>query len=611
MRMSLRIQGKSPVDFNVSSPNARRQKVTSNSQDVRRSDRLRDKHKLIEKERIPQLPDDIIHNIFELVAFQCRFACLLVSRKWCRLMVPIIWRTPFATKYIKYPWTGGKFWLSDIIATYIACLDPQSKFFLRQHGIKIPHSKKPLFQYQNFLYEFHLPQLEKVVINWYSNSQNIDQDLKYLCWHWREPTDQRTKVIKRRIMLLMTEISKLLFNSAYIKRTDFTIQFNSIFVPPLDAFNRFFHFSEDITFLKICNSDSNINFPENLRESTNVLLSSMNSSFHNLQYIDITGHDVLNPLIISLIKNQRHLRSLVIRWARVINPILKILSSSTFTTLSWLGFDMVHARLKTFQLLSACKNLLSLVLYNVMELHAEPEINIPWDLVRPLSVKKLFIFDDGRYATNIRPSFIEIFRIVKECLQELTIDILYPHQSRDIISAMMETCSNIKYLALHIKQIDTTDEFNKWLQFSKLESLILKSKFNNKNFGTYIQELSEFFPESLTYLDLDSYITPKELEALLRSTTHVNFKKIGLNSTKGITDEHLHILMKYSEFYKSLEEVTYDRWVVQHMNRFDRFDRRMMFTCNNGLKFSELSDEKMEKAGKFIKVIRREQFFTF
>ncbi|CAG8759546.1 14465_t:CDS:2, partial [Dentiscutata heterogama] len=168
-------------------------------------------------------------------------------------------------------------------------------------------------------------------------------------------------------------------------------------------------------------------------------------------------------------------------------------------------------------------------------------------------------------------------------LQELTIDILYPHQSRDIISAMMKTCSNIKYLALHIKQIDTTDEFNK----------------------------CEFFPESLTYLDLDSYITPKELELLLRSTTHINFKKVGLNSTKGITDEHLHILMKYSEFYKSLEEVTYDRWVVQHMNRFDRFDRRMMFTCNNGLKFSELSNEKMEKAGRFIKVIRREQFLPF
>ncbi|CAG8566439.1 45664_t:CDS:1 [Gigaspora margarita] len=620
MRMSLRIQGKSPIpiDFaNVPSSKTSQPKAIStisnisNSQDVRRSDRLRDKHKLVEKERIPQLPDDIIRNVFEFVAFQCRFVCLLVSRRWCRLMIPIIWRTPFATKYIKYPWTGGKFWLSDIIATYISCLDPQSKFFLRQHGIKIPHSKKPLFQYQKFLYEFHLPQLEKVVINWYSNSQNIDQDLKYLCWHWREPNDQRTKVIKRRIMLLMTEISKLLFNSAYIKRTDFTIQFNSIFVPPLDTFNRFLKFSEDITFLKICNSDSNINFPENLRESTNELLCSMNSSFHNLYYIDITGHDVLNPLIISLIKNQKHLNSLVIRWARVINPILKILSSNTFSTLSWLGFDMVHVRLKTFQLLSACKNLESLVLYNVMELHAEPEVNIPWDLERPLSIKKLFIFDDGRYATNIRPSFIEIFRIVKESLQELTIDILYPHQSRDIISAMMKTCTNIKYLALHIKQIDTTDEFNKWLQFSKLQSLILKSKFNNKNFGTYIQELSEFFPESLTYLDLDSFITPKELELLLRSTTHVNFKKIGLNSTKGITDEHLHILMKYSEFYKSLEEVTYDRWVVQHMNRFDRFDRRMMFTCNNGLKFSELSDEKMEKAGRFIKIIRKEQFLPF
>src|SRR5579871_1491283 len=79
------------------------------------------------------------------------YSCLLVNRKWCRFVVPILWR-----KYSKYSYLCDKKLQYSFFNTILYFLPASSKQLLFDNDIKLPSKiliKPPLFNYIDF-YEF-------------------------------------------------------------------------------------------------------------------------------------------------------------------------------------------------------------------------------------------------------------------------------------------------------------------------------------------------------------------------------------------------------------------------------------------------------------------------
>ncbi|CAG8505336.1 8836_t:CDS:1 [Funneliformis mosseae] len=96
----------------------------------------------------PVLIPDILDEIFRCLSDDrtSLHSCILVSRLWCRLAIPILWSNPFMK-----PNYYGYF----AVRTYICCLDESEKSLLRQQQIRIPtHPSPPLFDYPSFLLTF-------------------------------------------------------------------------------------------------------------------------------------------------------------------------------------------------------------------------------------------------------------------------------------------------------------------------------------------------------------------------------------------------------------------------------------------------------------------------
>src|ERR1051325_7420687 len=72
------------------------------------------------------------------------YSCLLVNKKWCNVVVPILWRECSFNRI----WTANE----KIYSTMLSCLPPSSKQLLFDNDIKLPSTvlKSPLFNYISF-----------------------------------------------------------------------------------------------------------------------------------------------------------------------------------------------------------------------------------------------------------------------------------------------------------------------------------------------------------------------------------------------------------------------------------------------------------------------------
>src|ERR1051325_8579941 len=86
------------------------------------------------------------------------FNCLLVSRSWCRQVVPLLWSRPFH----RLQWKPS----SHLIQTYISCMTTEEKSFFTYLEITIPESA-PLFNYAKYLRKFNYQELSNYVHAWY------------------------------------------------------------------------------------------------------------------------------------------------------------------------------------------------------------------------------------------------------------------------------------------------------------------------------------------------------------------------------------------------------------------------------------------------------------
>lgn len=138
-----------------------------------------------------QLPPEVLKNIFQKIYgnrgnyrsdknLKDLYSCLLVNKRWCVNVVPILWSAvfyPIQTIHI------------GVITTYLSCLSLEKRKILQnQAGINIPtHYDKTTFRYATYLTELNFEKFLKTIFLWskknrkpYRNTKRNEIIVQYL-----------------------------------------------------------------------------------------------------------------------------------------------------------------------------------------------------------------------------------------------------------------------------------------------------------------------------------------------------------------------------------------------------------------------------------------------
>ncbi|RIB29372.1 hypothetical protein C2G38_2155422 [Gigaspora rosea] len=118
---------------------------------------------------MPEILEKILNNLNN--EFYSLYSCVLVSRHWCKISIPILWQDPFS--FNKKPL---------FISKYFSSLGEDEKLILKEE-CGINKISKTLFNYARFLKVLDLFLLEKKVKKWINlelvNSESFYDDTKY------------------------------------------------------------------------------------------------------------------------------------------------------------------------------------------------------------------------------------------------------------------------------------------------------------------------------------------------------------------------------------------------------------------------------------------------
>ncbi|KAF0488812.1 hypothetical protein F8M41_022177 [Gigaspora margarita] len=124
---------------------------------------------------MPELMEKILNNLDKEI--RSLYSCALVSRHWCEMSIPIIWRNPFSF-YVFKP-----MFISIYISSFEDLEEDDVKSILKEYGIHI-NFQNPLFHYVRFLEILGLDRLNYGVDRWISiHLHDKEQDIEQLKYH--------------------------------------------------------------------------------------------------------------------------------------------------------------------------------------------------------------------------------------------------------------------------------------------------------------------------------------------------------------------------------------------------------------------------------------------
>ncbi|CAG8493165.1 9537_t:CDS:1, partial [Dentiscutata heterogama] len=109
---------------------------------------------------IPDYVNEVISHLFD--DRKALFSCALVSRLWCRSVIPLLWSNVFNiqlshnNKEIK------------IIHTYVKCLPEIQKLTLINNNINLQDLKPALFDYPKYLRVLNCLDFDNALYSWYN-----------------------------------------------------------------------------------------------------------------------------------------------------------------------------------------------------------------------------------------------------------------------------------------------------------------------------------------------------------------------------------------------------------------------------------------------------------
>src|SRR3954453_16915082 len=125
---------------------------------------------------IPSLPNECLSEIFSLLDINSLYKCLFVSRQYCKLSIPIIWKEPF----IRMKTSSV---LTSVINTLLACLNEDEISSLIPCAINF-NNQPSLFEYGHYVRIIDHGSFVSHIIGWLRSSSE------------RDPTDQDCRIRK-------------------------------------------------------------------------------------------------------------------------------------------------------------------------------------------------------------------------------------------------------------------------------------------------------------------------------------------------------------------------------------------------------------------------------
>jgi hypothetical protein len=509
---------------------------------------------------LPELTNEIIEYFRN--DYKTLHSCILVSRLWCRLAIPLLWEDPFSIPTENY----------NFIGIYLRYLNEDDKIKLNRYGNNdlIPSNMlSTLFNYPSYIKCLNTWKLSFSADKWIAavRTLTVEQPINFSSQNINLPSSHPNLDSLRSIFWLLFKV--FINNEVNLRTFEIEITetldaidheyFNSVFDLILQNPNFIrnirilkLHFSETITnitpFLKFlysnCNSISSLyfRFPRSNNDNDNLLiekyLSKIINSQQNLKKILFKRNNLFKGLSLLSYKNSKFsntLKTLVFNKIDFKNMIilrevfeqLDVLESIHILYCRSLNIDFVQ------QIINFTKpfKLKSLFMNEILQ-------------IEPL---QLLLQKSGDYLENIgfEPSLNnelkqQLFELIKNYCTKIKFFDLRGFNNQNIYTALDSIKNfeqNLNYLSIEI-----LGYYYQRSDIIELSSIVLLN-------------LGQILPITLEYLNLALMINLNDLEKFLKNSQNTFIKKLLIRNN--MIDKNESILPFIKKYFMKKKKVKY------------------------------------------------------
>uniref|UniRef100_A0A8H3XHB9 F-box domain-containing protein n=1 Tax=Gigaspora margarita TaxID=4874 RepID=A0A8H3XHB9_GIGMA len=420
---------------------------------------------------MPELMENILNNLNDIHSLH---SCVLVSRFWSKMSIPILWSDPFSL--------GRK---SSFIPIYLSSLNEHDIFILNECGIVVEFPNT-LFNYANFLKVMDLSALDCLVEDWIELSNiNLHKDSKMIKY---ELANLLFKLFIERGAIL----SKFdLWISDDSNEETFDIKPEIFYL--LGRNGTFFSQLQELSvFIKIkpC--------PQNAITLLKILIDNA-KKINTLKFTEFYYDPQLFHTLSCVIKSQEQIKcfsmDFVRRFGRIISSLRYQQNSLREVIMENCDFSS-----KDFDELMNCKNLEVIRMYQCD--NADRLLNRLGN-----SLYKINTLDVCSYSIDAW-NIIQLLQKSGKLLQRLRIssDSKEIHSFPKLLEILISSCPNIVYLDFSCMKLST--------QFLNFICCLQKLQFltftwiddgTEEEMKTCVTKFAEMLPLSLNYLDLGDF----------------------------------------------------------------------------------------------------------
>ncbi|CAG8528879.1 9761_t:CDS:1 [Acaulospora morrowiae] len=463
---------------------------------------------------------EIITQIIQFLEIDSLYACLMVNRTWYSIVVPILWRYPFVTR-----WSDAH---CKIVPVYISCLESDRKTRIKELCQTFPDLvlTNPTLDYVKYLRSFNFRVLHRVVKDW-CNDQEIDDFV-----HPQDPES-----ISNAATTILEFLIGHIMGHSNLKKLEISV----VSRYKGDYINLEFHKKVSRSCLaKIVALECDDYIERNLIFASKVCT--------NLVYLKIECSWENDEIVSAFIRAQKNLKHLVVskKWPKM-NELLE-------------GENLCNS-LKTVELknnqidnngplcvLSALKNLEVLQFKSWLTYREEDIMELA---STPFHRLQKLVLVESRFPPLV---IIRMITVNGIHLQELTLHWERRYPSSHIIKTVTENCPNIRRFDAPVQYVELPELYQLLRSCKKLESLIINDSEDEDvvDVDHFLPVMGIIIPRNLYQL---SIFTPwrfsvNALQMFLMETCQAQLTCMGFY--KCIDDEHLEVIAEYASKKKTL-----------------------------------------------------------
>jgi hypothetical protein len=482
------------------------------------------------------LSPECLREIFENLEKGSLYSCLLVNRSWCKIIAPILWKSPFKLS------NDLSFEPAKIIQVYIACLNRRSKQYLCNNGVILPTSlvTSLMFDYPSFLRELKFSELYSGVSDWFSNVIGNLAD------------EQQTAFLK---ILITEQLFKLFMNKCstfeLLSLSDIPHETSMPLSPFLAGTDTCFSHLKTFHCVSKHSNKSDI-----------FRAISQTSEFIETLEVGGVDHDMEVKALGVLIKVQKKLKTFKYTWDH--QTKFQVVLSETLCALKSQARSLKAIQFEYCNFLH-CDSMEALAVFENLEYLQFIHCIYIGDKMNSLALAK---FSNLKYL-GFYTSYIEsprcwvcpddVAALIENCHNNLE-QVMLPRTGSCTVSShklvkALRLCRNIKDLKIQMGEGDA-EEFLEFLKNNdRLEKATLIC-YGDSNIEYFFTKTSRQWPDTLSTLNLRGQwiISPEYLKTFLKECKS-SVKQLDLHSSH-ITDDHVGAVVEYIKETRAAKKIS-------------------------------------------------------